>query len=71
MVPWLLSCPAAQKPLAVRTHSASLWRGVDGVALVEAEIVDEEEEDAAGVGGAVHPEDWKYSHVGTESTAAP
>jgi len=24
-----------------------------------------------GVGGPVQPEDWKYSHVGMESAAAP
>ena len=32
-----------------------------------------EEDDAAatGVEGADHPEDWKYSRVGTDSAAAP
>jgi len=24
-----------------------------------------------GVGGVDHPQDWRYSHVGTESAAAP
>jgi hypothetical protein len=78
LLPWLLSCPDAQKPLPVRTLSASSaplrgWRGADGVALLEAEMVEEEkeEEGVTGVGGAVHPEDWKYSRVGTERAAAP
>jgi hypothetical protein len=35
--------------------------------------MDEEEEDVAavGVGGPDHPDDWKYSRVGTERAAAP
>ena len=43
---------------------------MDGVVVVER---DEEGEEvlATGVGGADHPEDWKYSRVGTESAAAP
>jgi hypothetical protein len=47
------------------------WRVVvDGVVVVER---DEEGEVVlvTGVGGADHPEDWKYSRVGTESAAAP
>jgi hypothetical protein len=47
--------------------------GADGVALVEAEMGEEEEEEEdapAGVGGVVHPEDWKYLHVGTKSATA-
>jgi hypothetical protein len=76
LLPWLLSCHAVQKLLPVRTISASSaplssWYRADGVVLLEAEMVDEEreEEDAMGVRGVVHPEDWKYSQVGMESTA--
>ena len=43
---------------------------MDGVVVVEGEE-EGEEVLAAGVGGADHPEDWKYSRVGTESAAAP
>ena len=53
--------------LSVRT-----WCGANGVALVEAETEEEEEEGAVGdVGSAVYPEDWKYLWVGTVSAAAP
>jgi hypothetical protein len=45
LLPWLLSYPAVQKPLPVRTLSAPsvplpvrAWHGADGVALVEAEM---------------------------------
>ena len=34
-------------------------------------VIEEGDVSATGVGGAVHPEDWKYSRVGTESAAAP
>jgi len=38
-------------------------------------VIDEDEgvvpPPPARVGGLVQPEDWKYSHVGTESAAAP
>jgi hypothetical protein len=74
LLPWLLSCPAAQKPLPLRTLCASSrgwWRVVvDGVVVVDR---DEEGEVVlvTGVGGADHPEDWKYSLVGTESAATP
>ena len=79
LLPWLLSCPAAQNPLPLRTLWAS-WRRwwwwccrravVDGVVVVER---DEEGEVALSMGGvgAGNPEDWKYSRVGTESAAAP
>jgi hypothetical protein len=69
----------AHKPLLVHTLSTSsvalsvrTWCGANGVALVEAETEEEEEEGAVGdVGSAVHPEDWKYLWVGTNSAAAP
>ena len=63
---WLLSYPTAWKLFQVRIFFASSLplpvrarRGVDEVALVEAEMDEEEEEEEApaGVGGAVHPED--------------
>ena len=39
---------------------------------MEAEMDEEEQEgDVGNVGGAIHPEDWKYSRVGTDSAAAP
>ena len=43
------------------------------MAFVEAEMNEEvvEEEPPAGVGGAVHPEDWRYLRAGTESAKAP
>ena len=79
LLPWLLSCPAVQKPLPVRTLSASsvalpvrAWHGADAVALVGAEMDEgEEEEVVANVGGTVHPEDWKCSRIETDGTAAP
>jgi hypothetical protein len=42
------------------------------VVLQEGEM-EEDDEDvaAAGVEGPVHPDDWKYSRVGTERAAAP
>jgi hypothetical protein len=79
LLPWLLSCPAVQKPLPVRTLSASsvplpvrAWHGADAVALVGAEMEEgEEEEVVANVGGTVHPEDWRCSRIETDGTAAP
>jgi hypothetical protein len=75
LLPWLLSCPADQKPLPLRTSPLRGWWWwpwvvVDGVVVVER---DEEAEGplAMGVGDADHPEDWKYSCVGAESAAAP
>ena len=64
-----------QKPLPVRTLSASSAPlplrapcGAEAVALVAAEMDKEEEEEAtAGVGGAVHSDNWKYSCVGIVS----
>jgi hypothetical protein len=46
------------------------WVVVDGVGVVES---DEEAEGplATGVGGADHPEDWKYCRVEAENAAAP
>ena len=69
-----LSCLAANASRVCTLSASSTrlpMRGADGVALVEAEMEEEEEEEApASVWSAVHPEDPKYSGVGTESIAA-
>jgi hypothetical protein len=51
---------ASSVPLPRRT-----WREANGVASVEIEK-GEEEEALTCVGGAIHPEDGKYSRIGTE-----
>ena len=60
-----VSCPPpAQKSLPVLTDCIS-------ASPVRESCIAASGEGRGGTAGSAHPEDWKYSLVGTESTAAP